>query len=30
VYGRRYRVIRVQNNVPRVVATIKAKDVPKI
>jgi branched-chain amino acid transport system substrate-binding protein len=30
VYGRRYRVIRVQNNVPRVVATIKAKVVPKI
>ncbi|MDQ3379796.1 MAG: ABC transporter substrate-binding protein [Actinomycetota bacterium] len=30
VFGRRYRVIRVQNNVPRVVGTIKAKVVPKI
>lgn len=30
VYGRRYRVIRVQNNVPKVVGTIKAKVVPKI
>ena len=30
VYGRTYRVIRVQNNTPTVVATIKAKVVPKI
>ena len=30
VFGRQYRVIRVQNNTPRVVATIKAKVVPKI
>jgi branched-chain amino acid transport system substrate-binding protein len=30
VYGRAYRVIRVQNNVPRVIGTIKAKVVPKI
>ncbi len=30
VFGRRYRVIRVQNNVPRVVGTVKAKVVPKI
>ncbi len=30
VYGRTYRVIAVQNNTPRVVATIKAKVVPKI
>jgi branched-chain amino acid transport system substrate-binding protein len=30
VYGRQYRVIRVQNNVPKVVATIKAKVVPTI
>jgi len=30
VFGRQYRVIRVQNNVPRVVGTIKAKVVPKI
>ena len=30
VFGRQYRVIRVQNNVPKVVATIKAKVVPKI
>ena len=30
VYGRQYRVIRVQNNVPKVVGTIKAKVVPKI
>ncbi len=30
VYGRTYRVIRVQNNTPRVVGTIKAKVVPKI
>ena len=30
VFGRQYRVIRVQNNTPRVVATVKAKVVPKI
>jgi branched-chain amino acid transport system substrate-binding protein len=30
VFGRRYRVIRIQNNVPRVVGTIVAKVVPKI
>jgi len=30
VFGRTYRVIRVQNNTPRVVGTIKAKVVPKI
>jgi branched-chain amino acid transport system substrate-binding protein len=30
VYGRRYRVIRIQNNVPKVVGTIVAKVVPKI
>ncbi len=30
VYGRQYRVIRVQNNTPKVVGTIKAKVVPKI
>jgi branched-chain amino acid transport system substrate-binding protein len=30
VFGRQYRVIRVQNNVPRVVGTVKAKVVPKI
>jgi branched-chain amino acid transport system substrate-binding protein len=30
VYGRAYRVIRVQNNVPTVIGTIKAKVVPKI
>ena len=30
VFGRQYRVIRVENNVPRVVGTIKAKVVPKI
>lgn len=30
VYGRQYRVIQVQNNVPKVVGTIKAKVVPKI
>jgi branched-chain amino acid transport system substrate-binding protein len=30
VYGRAYRVIRVQNNTPTVVRTIKAKVVPKI
>jgi branched-chain amino acid transport system substrate-binding protein len=30
VYGRRYRVIRIQNNVPKVVGTVVAKVVPKI
>jgi branched-chain amino acid transport system substrate-binding protein len=30
VFGRTYRVIAVQNNTPKVVATIKAKVVPKI
>jgi branched-chain amino acid transport system substrate-binding protein len=30
VFGRQYRVIRVQNNVPKVVGTIKAKVIPKI
>jgi ABC-type branched-subunit amino acid transport system substrate-binding protein len=30
VFGRRYRVIRIQNNVPKVVATVVAKVVPKI
>jgi branched-chain amino acid transport system substrate-binding protein len=30
VYGRTYRVIRVQNNTPTVVGTIKAKVIPKI
>jgi branched-chain amino acid transport system substrate-binding protein len=30
VFGRQYRVIRVQNNVPRVVGTVKAKVIPKI
>jgi hypothetical protein len=30
VFGRRYRVIRIQNNVPKVVGTIVAKKVPKI
>ncbi len=30
VFGRQYRVIRVQNNTPRVIGTIKAKVVPKI
>ena len=30
VFGRQYRVIRVQNSTPRVVGTIKAKVVPKI
>jgi branched-chain amino acid transport system substrate-binding protein len=30
VFGRQYRVIRVQNNVPKVVGTIRAKVVPKI
>ena len=30
VFGRRYRVIRIQNNEPRLVGTIVAKVVPKI
>jgi branched-chain amino acid transport system substrate-binding protein len=30
VFGRRYRVIRIQNNVPKLVGTIVAKVVPKI
>jgi branched-chain amino acid transport system substrate-binding protein len=30
VFGRSYRVIRVQNNVPRVIGTVKAKVIPKI
>jgi hypothetical protein len=30
VFGRRYRVIRVTNNTPQVIGTIKAKVVPKI
>jgi branched-chain amino acid transport system substrate-binding protein len=30
VYGRRYRVIRIQDNVPKVVGTVVAKVVPKI
>jgi branched-chain amino acid transport system substrate-binding protein len=30
VFGRRYRVIRIQNNVPQVVGTVVAKVVPKI
>jgi branched-chain amino acid transport system substrate-binding protein len=30
VFGRQYRVIRVQNNRPRVVGTVKAKVVPRI
>ena len=30
VSGRTYRVIRVQNNTPKVVAVVKAKVVPKI
>jgi branched-chain amino acid transport system substrate-binding protein len=30
VFGRRYRVIRIQNNVPRVVGTVVAKVVPRI
>jgi ABC-type branched-subunit amino acid transport system substrate-binding protein len=30
VFGRTYRVIRVENNTPKVVGTIKAKVVPKI
>lgn len=30
VFGRRYRVIRVENNVPRVLTIVQAKVVPKI
>ena len=30
VYGRQYRVIMIQNNIPRVVGTIVAKVVPHI
>ena len=30
VFGRQYRVIRVENNRPRVIGTVKAKVVPKI
>jgi branched-chain amino acid transport system substrate-binding protein len=30
VFGRQYRVIRVQNNVPRYVGMVKAKVIPKI
>jgi branched-chain amino acid transport system substrate-binding protein len=30
VFGRQYRVIRVTNNTPRVIGTVKAKVVPKI
>jgi branched-chain amino acid transport system substrate-binding protein len=30
VFGRQYRVIRVQNNTPRVVGTVRAKVVPRI
>jgi len=30
VFGRQYRVIRVQNNTPRVVGTVRAKVIPKI
>ena len=30
VFGRRYRVIRIQNNVPKLVGTVVAKVVPKI
>lgn len=30
VFGRRYRVIRIQDNVPKVVGTVVAKVVPKI
>ena len=30
VFGRQYRVIRVENNTPRVVGTVKAKVIPKI
>jgi branched-chain amino acid transport system substrate-binding protein len=30
VFGRKYRVIRIQNNVPKLVGTVRAKVVPKI
>ena len=30
VFGRKYRVIRVENNVPRLLTTVQAKKVPKI
>ena len=30
VFGRQYRVIKIQDNIPRVVGTIVAKVVPKI
>jgi branched-chain amino acid transport system substrate-binding protein len=30
VFGRQYRVIRVENNTPRVVGTVKAKVIPRI
>jgi len=30
VYGRTYRIIRVQNNTPKVIGVIKAKVIPKI
>ena len=30
VFGRRYRVIRVENNRPRVLTTVTAKVIPKI
>ena len=30
VFGRQYRVIKIQNNIPRVVGTIVAKVVPQI
>ena len=30
VFGRQYRVMRVQNNVPKFIGTVKAKVVPKI
>ncbi len=30
VFGRQYRVIRVENNTPRVVGLVKAKMIPKI
>jgi hypothetical protein len=30
VFGRRYRVIKIQDNVPKLVGTIVAKVVPRI
>jgi hypothetical protein len=30
VFGRRYRVIKIQDNIPKFVGTIVAKVVPKI